>query len=184
MSQKAKARYIEVSPRQTGKSHRLIQDATHQRYGHDKIIVIVSPLDAYYWKQDAPFVKVVAKTEAQAERELAKLGIDPESEKIAWYYDEFDFIKGLEQIRDGGYYTTTPKTLRDYANATPGQLEEDFLLRLVVQNGCVYVTALPNPSNPERRTAHVHNLPPEAVDTEALGRLWTVSQEAQKPYRP
>uniref|UniRef100_A0AAU6W371 Uncharacterized protein n=1 Tax=Pseudomonas phage Cygsa01 TaxID=3138529 RepID=A0AAU6W371_9VIRU len=181
MSNFAKARYLEISPRQTGKTHRLIQDATHQRYENDKIIAIVSCMHRRFWEDLAPFAKAIGQSEEEVSNLLSRVGIDPRSDKVAWYYDDFDFLHTMPRhIKHGAYYVTTPKTLRDFSNLSEEAVSQDFLLALVLNMDGVYAAAAPAPLTFKNRAAMLDHLPPESIETEVKGHLWTVTQKPKR----
>lgn len=176
-----KPRYLEISPRQTGKTHRLIQDATHQHYGNGKVIAIVSCMDPRYWKDQAPFAKAIGQSDEEVIELLNRAGVAPFSDKVAWYYDDFDFLRRQPRIiRHDAYYVTTPKTLRDFSTMSEEDVERDFLMTLVLGMGGVYAVAAPAPFAFKNRTQMMGNLPEEMLETEVKGHPWTVTQRLKR----
>ena len=113
--------YLEISPRQTGKTTRLIQFANELR-DLGRTVIFVSTLGEYVSKQ-MPGVIVLGDGEVPP--------ADIDSSNAVWFYDEFDWLKSTK-IRAGAYYATTAKKGRKLGIDTP---ENDLLLRLIELNG-------------------------------------------------
>ena len=116
-----KIAYLEISPRQSGKTTRLIGLA-NQLKGEGRTVIFVSTLGECVAKK-MPGVVVLADGEAPPE--------DIDSSNAVWFYDEFDWLKSTE-IRAGAYYATTAKKVRQLGVDTPAN---DLLLRLIELNG-------------------------------------------------
>ena len=104
--------YLEISPRQTGKTERLIRFARCLCFNTTKS----------------------AKAEVQARLSgalvLAEGEKFPASENTAdyvWFYDEFDWLNSVK-VRHGAFYATTPRFIRKAGKHTP---DNDLLMRLV-----------------------------------------------------
>lgn len=116
-----KIAYLEISPRQTGKTTRLIGFANRlKREG--RTVIFVSSLGEYVSEQ-MPGVIVLADGETPP--------ADVDSSNAVWFYDEFDWLNSTE-IRAGAYYATTAKKVRQLGVDTA---ENDLLLRLIELNG-------------------------------------------------
>lgn len=133
--------YVEISPRQTGKTTRLIQAAI----GHAKIsssfhsCVVARNHDQYNRIQDRltafdGFVEVGMRVHMK--RKMESVGYD--GRVARWFIDEFDFFDDHAlEIIPMGYYSTTlsrPRTLQEWHEPA------DFLTRLVHANGGQYDT--------------------------------------------
>jgi len=116
--------YLEISPRQSGKTARLIKKAaTLAQQGHT--VVYVSPgLDEE--RQTAlRRIGVIVRKDGEPLPERL------DEDRAVWFYDEFDWLKSTT-VRMGGYYATTAKRLRVAGIDTP---ETDLLLALLKANG-------------------------------------------------
>lgn len=169
-----KVRYLEISPRQTGKTYRMIQDATHRRYVEDKHIIIVSRMPKSVWKEQdmIPFAKVIASTESDALEQIYKLGLKPE--QCAWYYDEFDFLKGHITIREDGYYATTARFVRKLNMMSEEERDGDVLLRLVAVQRNMVTTCAVGPHRAKLYAEMADNFDPEHNRTEIHGQFWAI----------
>ncbi|MFC9008339.1 hypothetical protein [Streptomyces microflavus] len=116
-----KIAYLEISPRQTGKTTRLIGLA-NQLKSEGVTVIFVTPL-ADSIRVQMPGVIVLADAEAPP------AGIDLSD--AVWFYDEFDWLSSTK-IRAGAYYATTAKKVRKLGVDTP---ENDLLLKLIELNG-------------------------------------------------
>ncbi|MFU3873513.1 hypothetical protein ACM7HL_12705 [Pseudomonas aeruginosa] len=116
--------YLEISPRQSGKTARLIKKAaTLSRQGHT--VVYVSPgLDEERQTALRRVGVIVRKDGETLPKHL-------DEDRAVWFYDEFDWLK-CTTVRMGGYYATTAKRLRDPRVDSP---ESDMLLALLKANG-------------------------------------------------
>lgn len=115
-----KIAYLEISPRQSGKTTRLIGLA-NQLKGEGRTVIFVSTLGEYVSKQ-MPGITVLSDGEEPP--------ADIDSANAVWFYDEFDWLKSTK-IRSGAYYATTAKKVRQLGVDTP---ENDLLLRLIELN--------------------------------------------------
>jgi len=115
-----KPAYLEISPRQTGKTKRLVQFA-NELYGQGRTVIFVTPL-ANCELGLAPGVIVLS--DGKNPPPGTDIG------RAVWFYDEFDWLKSTK-IRAGAYYATTAKKVRQLGVDTP---ENDLLLRLIELN--------------------------------------------------
>lgn len=112
--------YLEISPRQTGKTTRLIQFANELK-DQGRTVIFVSPM-AKHVRRLMPGVIVLSDGESPP------CNIDLLN--AVWFYDEFDWLKSTK-IRAVAYYATTAKKVRQLGVDTP---ENDLLLRLIELN--------------------------------------------------
>lgn len=120
--------YLEISPRQTGKTTRLAKMACELvAQGKQVVFVVHSPRAAKEWGQRHPELLVIAD-----DQPLPR-GIDPS--QVVWFYDEFDWLKSVV-VREGAYYATTAARLRE-AGKPP--VEGDVLMQLLEANGQQHV---------------------------------------------
>lgn len=124
MSQAVKIAYLEISPRQTGKTTRLADMASNLvAQGKQVVFVMSNPGLVKEWSHRHPALTVILDgQEPPAE-------IDPD--RVVWFYDEFDWLKSTV-IREGAYYATTAARLRLLGRDRP---ENDLLMRLVQAYG-------------------------------------------------
>ena len=122
MSQPVKIAYLEVSPRQTGKTMRLCKMANQLSSEGETVIYVCVPALAPELVVRMPGVTVVPDGQQVPET------VD-QTEAI-WIYDEFDWLKSTV-VRPGGYYATTAARLRNLDAPY-----DDLLMRLVKANGC------------------------------------------------
>lgn len=116
--------YLEISPRQTGKTTRLIG------FAQQKL------------SEGLPvrFVTLGMKNEIQAQLPGAIVLADgeplPSGESVEgiWFYDEFDWLKHAE-LREGAYYASTARRLR---KAGVKQPVDDLLPSLIEAAGYTY----------------------------------------------
>lgn len=117
--------YLEISPRQTGKTTRLIEMAQQKlAEGFPVRFVTFAGMEKEIQAQ-LPGALVLADGE-----QLPR----GESEDGVWFYDEFDWLKHAE-LREGGYYATTPQFLRSPGIKHPA---DDLLPSLLEANGYCY----------------------------------------------
>jgi len=160
-------RYLEISPRQTGKTERLVQDATYQHVVNNKKIVLVGMRMS--WARDLmPFVYAAGESEDEV---LRQIGGRAKPEELMWYYDEFDHMRSRFSIRENGYYCTTAKYVRTFSKEHPEAILTDQLLQLVDGNGGVYATSAHNPLKRSSLAKHVRDIHPDAIKTELNGQL-------------
>lgn len=112
--------YLEISPRQTGKTTRLIRFANELK-DQGRTVIFVSPM-AKHVRRLMPGVIVLSDGE--------RLPCTIDLLNAVWFYDEFDWLKSTK-IRAGAYYATTAKKVRQLGVDTP---ENDLLLRLIELN--------------------------------------------------
>ncbi|MNJ23378.1 hypothetical protein D3C77_177630 [compost metagenome] len=115
--------YLDISPRQTGKTERLIRLAQeHLEVGRRVYFVTFDGLVQEIARR-LPGATVLSDTDDQS-------SFGDESNAV-WFYDEFDWLKSTN-IRQNGYYATTARFLRTLGEAST---ENDLLLRLIELNG-------------------------------------------------
>lgn len=119
-----KIAYLEISPRQTGKTARMIGFA-NQLKSEGKTVIFVTPV-AESVRSQLPGVIVLTDEEALLD--------EIDLSEAVWFYDEFEWLKSTE-IRAGAYYATTPKFVRELGVDTP---DNDLLLRLIEVNGAQF----------------------------------------------
>lgn len=113
--------YLEISPRQTGKTTRLVRLANTLK-AQGRTVIFVSSM-AQDVRRQMPGVIVLADGEEPAP--------DVDLEDAVWFYDEFEWLKSTV-IRIGGYYSTSPKTVRMLGAEFA---EDDVLMKLLEANG-------------------------------------------------
>jgi len=114
--------YLDISPRQTGKTERLIQRAkTFLEEGRRVYFVTFEGLVEDMGRR-LPGALIL--------KDGGDLPSD-EHEDAVWFYDEFDWLD-TAQIRRNAFYATTPKRLREAGIDTS---ENDLLLRLIEAHG-------------------------------------------------
>ncbi|MFB2831771.1 hypothetical protein ACE1BS_19605 [Aeromonas jandaei] len=137
--------HIEITGRMTGKTTRLLKEASKQLdEGAEVVIVLAVPASKEYrWLIDGIAGKVPGsyvisyellneknrhhlKTDIQDQ--LAKLEKDQGS---VWFFDEFEWYEHQEHIpiRQNAYYTTTPHPGFDLMNASTDRLIGQLLKR-------------------------------------------------------
>lgn len=104
-----KIAYLDISPRQTGKTTRLIERARLLLEAGSPVRFVCLP----GMKDDESFPK------------------DHDPDAGVWFYDEFDWLKST-QVREGGYYATTARFVRKLGEAP---IENDVLLQLIQAAG-------------------------------------------------
>lgn len=114
---------LEISPRMTGKTARLIAKARCHLDKDDLVRVVCSKGNKAWIAQKLPGALVVSDGQ--------RLPSDINVDAGVWFYDEFDWLKSAT-LRPNAYYSTTPRFTRKLG-AEPG---EDLLLQLVQANGC------------------------------------------------
>lgn len=120
---KPKIAYLEISPRMSGKTARLIGFA-NQLKSEGRTVIFVTPMaKAMPFPPQMPGVIVLSDGQAPPR------GTDLSD--AVWIYDEFDFLKSTK-LRDGAYYATTAKRFRELGVDSP---ENDLLLELIEANG-------------------------------------------------
>lgn len=118
-----KIAYLNISPRQTGKTERLVRFAkcylgTRKKVCFNTLAGMKAEMQARL-----PGALVLADGE-----------VFPASENPAdyfWFYDEFDWMESTA-YRAGAFYATTPRFIREMGKHTP---DNDLLLRLVQNAG-------------------------------------------------
>lgn len=117
-----KIAYLEISPRQTGKTTRLVKFAC-QLQGEGKTVIFVTPMASdEYLHQQLPGVIVLADGQSPPQ--------DIDLTDAVWIYDEFDWLASTE-LRDGAYYATTAQRVRRLGVDTP---DNDLLMQLIEVN--------------------------------------------------
>lgn len=112
--------YLDISPRQTGKTERLVQHAKSCLSAGRNVRFVTSDGLVEDMQGRLPGAQVLP------DREDLHDGINDG----VWFYDEFDWLKSTK-MRPGAYYATTPKFQRVLGVHTA---ENDLLLRLVQAN--------------------------------------------------
>lgn len=130
--------HLEISPRQTGKTTRLVKVAQQWAdAGNFAVIVTPNAAMASHIKQYVNEVKHVGEITFTVPSQLAEMKPDLiHDPKVRLFFDEFDFIKSEIPILSTGYYVTTPNRMRtdvDWLN-----WESDTLLQLLVANNFRY----------------------------------------------
>lgn len=157
-----------MSARQTGKTSRLVQAATEAHFLHGKAVIIVTPcVDSI--KELAPFAAIVAGSEAQAEEMLERRR--GRRDDYAWFYDEFDFLKGKVSIRPEAYYATTAAFIRKVHRMTDEEIASDVLLQLIHVHRRKVVTYTQFPSLYAKMAAMPGQIAPERIQPEVEGRF-------------
>ena len=115
--------YLDISPRMTGKTARLIKLANKLSAGEQPVVYVAFPGLVKGLREQMPDVTVLA--------DGARLPDSIDQVKAIWFYDEFDWLKST-QIRQGGYYATTAQRVRTLGVDNP---DNDLLMRLLEANG-------------------------------------------------
>ena len=124
MSQPVTIAYLEISPRQTGKTTRLAKMACALvEAGKSVVFVVHNRRFASELSQRYSGLTVISDGQRLPPE------IDPNL--AVWFYDEFDFLKSTA-IREGAYYATTAARLRVPGRDGP---DNDMLMQLVKANG-------------------------------------------------
>lgn len=118
--------YLDISPRQTGKTERLIQRAKPYLEAGRRVYFITFEGLVEDMRRRLPGALIL--------RDGEELVAAENTEEAVWFYDEFDWLDSTV-IRPGAYYATTPKFLREAGVHTA---EADVLLRLIVAHGGHY----------------------------------------------
>lgn len=114
-----KIAYLEISPRQTGKTQRLIQFAKCCMGTGKKVCF-----------NTLKGMKVEIQAQLPGALVLADDESFPEAENPAeyyWFFDEFDWLEHA-QLLPGAFYATTPRFVREVGTHPT---ENDLLLRLL-----------------------------------------------------
>ena len=122
MSQPVKIAYLEISPRQTGKSTRLCKRA-NDLCAAGRVVIYVCP------RGMAPGLRLVMPN-VTVLNDGQNVPETVDQTNAVWFYDEFDWLKSTV-VRPGGYYATTAAHLRDLDAPKP----EDVLMELLKANG-------------------------------------------------
>lgn len=115
--------YLDISPRQTGKTARLIKLANQLSASEHAVVYVASKGLVNGLREQMPHVTVLA--------DGARLPDSIDPLKAIWFYDEFDWLKST-QLRQGGYYATTAQRIRTLGVDNP---DNDLLMRLLEANG-------------------------------------------------
>lgn len=115
--------YLDISPRQTGKTTRLIERARVLLEAGTLVRFVCSPGMREYIAPQLPGALVIEDGEPFPK------GHDPDAG--VWFYDEFDWLKST-QVREGGYYATTARFVRKLGEASA---DSDVLLQLIQAAG-------------------------------------------------
>ncbi|MFV2945252.1 hypothetical protein [Pseudomonas japonica] len=114
--------YLEISPRQTGKTERLITLAQGRQDAGRNVCFTTRQKEEIQRRLPGALV-------------LGPKGRFPASlnpDDYDWFFDEFDWLKTAEFV-DGGFYSTTPRFLRAVGADPAG----DLLLELLQASGNV-----------------------------------------------
>lgn len=122
MTQPKKIAYLEISPRQTGKTQRLVGMARELSAHAAPVVFVCIPGFVQELQAAMPNVTVLADGQP--------LPLDIDEQRAVWFYDEFDWLKSTV-IRAGGYYATTAARLRQAG----APIEGDILMGLLEANG-------------------------------------------------
>lgn len=114
--------YLEISPRQTGKTTRLITLARQKLTEGRPVRFVASKGMKREVKAQLPGAVVLA------DGEPLPRGVPEEG---VWFYDEFDWLTSAK-LRPGAYYSTTAQRLRTAGVDTP---DNDLLLALLEAAG-------------------------------------------------
>lgn len=117
-----KISYLDISPRQTGKTERLITRAKKHLDAGDKVVFVTLKGLVKDVTRRLPGATLLADTD--------KLPLIEDLSDAFWFYDEFEWLKSA-QIRPNAYYATTPKFLRKLGEPVS---PDDLLLSLVEAN--------------------------------------------------
>lgn len=115
-------RGLEISPRQTGKTTRMITKARELLSGGITVRFVCSKGMEAEFKHQLPGATVLADGESLPRGDDPGLGV--------WFYDEFEWLKSAV-LRPNAYYATSPRFLRTLGQQ-PG---DDLLLQLLEANG-------------------------------------------------
>ena len=113
---------LEISPRQTGKTNRLIIKAREYLADGVKVRVVCSKGLESFFKAQLPGAHVY--------RDLQKLPDDCDPGDGVWLYDEFDWLTSAV-VRSNAYYYSSPRFTRKLGS-NPG---DDLLLQLLHAKG-------------------------------------------------
>ncbi|CAI8979942.1 Zonular occludens toxin [Pseudomonas sp. IT-P100] len=117
-----KIAYLEISPRLTGKTQRLVSLANDLSTQAAPVVFVCIPGLVQRLQAAMPNVIVLADSQP--------LPPGVNAQKAVWFYDEFDWLKSTV-IREGGYYATTAARLREAGSP----IEGDILMGLLEANG-------------------------------------------------
>ena len=141
--------YLEISPRQSGKTTRLVKDV--KKFIIDTVgtaIIIgarnnnLKDLKEKFTEREQRFIKFISSSQFNLElyNKIEKEKEKENNHEVKYYFDEFDFFRkeSLFLLSRDCYYVTTPKFLRESLD------EKSFLLDLIRYNDNVYFKHLPN----------------------------------------
>ena len=118
-----KIAYLEISPRLTGKTTRLVELARQQLEAGSHVRFVCRPRMKEEIQLRLPGATVLADGEQLPEGQEPDDGV--------WFYDEFDWLQST-QVREGGYYASTARYVRKLGEASP---DDDVLLQLIEAKG-------------------------------------------------
>lgn len=118
-----KIAYLDLSPRQTGKTTRLIELARKLLESGTPVRFVCVPGMKDDIESQLPGAIVLADGEPFPDAHDPEVGV--------WFYDEFDWLKST-QVREGGYYASTARFVRRLGEAS---IEDDTLLQLIEAAG-------------------------------------------------
>ncbi|TWC36688.1 hypothetical protein FBY02_103224 [Pseudomonas sp. SJZ078] len=114
--------HLEISPRQTGKTERLIQRAKPYLVAGRKVCFVTSKGLVEDMRRRLPGAVIL--------EDGKDVPCDEDAENAIWFYDEFDWLNST-RIRADAFYATTPRFQRTVGVHTS---ENDLLLRLIEAN--------------------------------------------------
>ena len=117
--------YLEISPRQTGKTTRLVKMA-RELIASGKQVVFVTLRGNVRWISNELPLAIVLDGRMPVSNDLVGVVL-PDA---VWFYDEFDYLT-VVALREGAYYATTAARLRVLGD----EQEDDILLQLLKANG-------------------------------------------------
>lgn len=109
--------HIEITGRQTGKTHRLMATANQLLAQGEKVVIVCNNnrfmMD--WFEKECPGAKVSGDKYLTKKKWFEELDNDPDA---IWMYDEFDWFQNQSviKIRSNGYYYTTPRREFDLMN--------------------------------------------------------------------
>ncbi|WP_256806003.1 hypothetical protein [Pseudomonas kurunegalensis] len=124
MSKPVKIAYLEISPRQSGKTTRLAEmacDLVDQ--GRTVIFVVPRRANVNFLVRIHPRLIVL--------EDGKRLPTDVNPDDAVWFFDEFDYMKSTV-VREGAYYATSPARVRVIGESPA---PDDVLMQLLEVNG-------------------------------------------------
>ncbi|WP_431482113.1 hypothetical protein [Pseudomonas gorinensis] len=118
-----KIAYLDISPRMTGKTARLVKLAQAQLDLGRKVCFVTIRGVVPEIQKVLPHALVVE------DGKPFPAGLNADA--YTWFYDEFDWLKNVK-VRPGGYYATTARFLRKLGDCSS---KDDTLLQLIQAAG-------------------------------------------------